>query len=387
MQMNNNKSRKTRRWFIGAAISVTGALAATAWWRSRHGRYEPAIDIGPGQRVLKKYPSVDVHSHAGRSFLVDGKFDDIVIDHMDRGFEAERIEDMRSGNVTASLFSIVADVKVLGLSATRGIVAKRPFEPGEAYTDFRRQLDRFRSLAAKGVLSFALSADDVRAAHRENRSVVVLSCEGAGFVEDKLERLASAYDSGIRCITLVHYRPSEYGDIQTDAPVHGGLSDLGAGLIREMNRLGIVIDLAHATLATVRDAVEISATPVMVSHTHLVSESARHPRLITPEHAMLVARNEGVIGCWPAGISSRTMADFVDETMRLIDLVGIDHVAIGTDLDANYKPVLTDYVQFPEFVSLLLRRGLSDEDAGKVLGLNFLRVFDAVAAARQATQV
>jgi len=382
--MTHSNSGRTRRWFLGAGLGVAGTLAAMAWWRSRNVEYVPSTDIGPGEHVLAKYPSIDVHSHPGRSFLANGDFDSIIINNMEHGFEAPRIADMRAGNVTASLFSIVADVKVLGISATRGIVAEREFEPGEAFEDFERQLAHFTSLAETGVLTFALSAEDVRAAHRENRSVAVLSSEGADFVEDKLERLGMAYDAGLRSITLVHYRPSEYGDIQTVAPVHSGLTDLGAELVREMNRLGIIVDMAHASFETVRDVVEISTAPIMVSHSHLVNESSSHPRLISPEHAMLVAKNGGVIGSWPAGVTSETLSDFVDETLRLIDLVGIDHVSIGTDLDANYKPVLTDYVQFPEYASMLLQRGLTEEEAGKVLGLNFLRVFEAVAAAREA---
>lgn len=375
-----NPEKKSRRWFIGAGVAA--AVASTAWWRTRKQPYVPQIDVAPGERVLAEYPSVDVHSHPGRSFLGGGEFDSIVINNMSRGFEAERIADMRSGNVTASLFSFVADVKVLGLSATGGIVADREFAAGEAYADFERQLTYFKSLVDTGVLSCAHSADEVRVAHREGNSVAVLSSEGADFVENKLERLTTAYNAGIRAITLLHYRPSEYGDNQTSASQHGGLTPLGADLIGEMNRLGIVVDMAHASFETVRDAVEIASAPLMLSHSHLASGDAPNPRLITPEHAMLVADNGGVIGSWPAGITSKTMSDFVDVTFRLIDQVGIDHVAVGTDLDANYKPVLTDYIQFPEFASMLLARGLSDEEAGKVLGLNFLRVFDAVADAR-----
>lgn len=379
--MPNLKPKRSRRWFVGAGIGAVGVVAASLWWRSRSKPYTPQIDIGPGLRVLKKYPSVDIHSHPGRSFLAEGDFDSLIISSMDSGFEAERIADMRAGNVSASCFAIVADVQVLGLTVGQGIVATRAFRPDEAYADFQRQLNHLVSLKNSGTLEFAFSANEIRAAHREGRQIAVLCSEGADFVEDQLQRLTTAYDAGVRSITLVHYRPSEYGDIQTAPPVHGGLTRLGADVVNEMNRIGLVIDVAHASFDTVVDVVEISSAPLMLSHSHLQTETVKHPRLISTEHAKLIATNGGVIGSWPSGVSNRTLVDFVDETLRLVDVVGIDHVAIGTDLDANYKPVLTDYQQFPELAALLLQRGLSEEEAGKVLGLNFLRVFDAVSAA------
>jgi membrane dipeptidase len=378
--MINVKTKRSRRWVIGAGLGAVGGIAATAWWRSGNRPYVPSIDIAPGRRVLAAYPAVDIHSHPGRTFLAGVDIDSLVLSNMSSGFEADRLADMRSGQVTASLFAIVADVKVLGISATSGIVINREFEPGEAFADFERQLDRFLALRDAGDIAFANSADEVRAAHRDRQSVVVLASEGADFVEDKLERLGNAYAAGLRSVTLVHYRPSEFGDNQTSTPVHGGLSAPGADVIREMNRLGMLIDMAHASFDTVRNAVEISSAPMILSHSHLVSD-VPNARLLTPEHALLITNSGGVIGSWPAGVTSKTLSDFVDETFRLIDLVGIDHVSIGTDLDANYKPVLTDYVQFPEFVSMLLARGLSDEEAGKVAGENFLRVFDAASSA------
>lgn len=382
--MTESKTRLSRRKFLYAGVAGVGAVATAMWWRSqKKDPYIPSIDTGPGLALLKKYPAIDVHSHPGRSFLANGSFDSLAISSMDSGFEAQRIADMQAGHVTASLFSLVADVKVLGLSMTKGVVAEREFEPGEAYSDFNRQLGYFQSLEKQGTLAFARSADQVRDAHAAGKSVAVLASEGADFVEDKLERLSIAYDAGMRSITLIHYRPSEYGDIQTAAPVHGGLTDLGAEVIVEMNRLGFVVDMAHAQFETVKDVVDRSTAPIMISHSHLSGEGTDHPRLISYEHADLVRQNGGIIGSWPAGITSQTMSDFVDETFRLIDAVGADHVAIGTDLDANYKPVLTDYVQFPEFATMLLNRGLSEEEAAKVLGLNFLRVFDAATAARQ----
>lgn len=365
--MNDSKSLSTRRNFIAAGIGLASLAGASAWWL-RH-RATP--------HFLDGIPVVDVHAHPARTFLANGEFADPVIQAMGHASEAERIADMRAGQVTASLFAIVADIQVLGLTPERGIQAYREFEPGEAYADFNRQLDYFTELAANNVLSFASNAAEVFAAEKRGDAVAILACEGGDFIEDQLDRLEVAYDRGLRSIGIVHYRPNEYGDIQTAAPVHGGLTMLGTEVVREMNRLGMLIDVAHATEATTRGIVENSDAPVMLSHSHLAHEDAPNLRLISVEHARLVSETGGVIGSWPAGITNRTMGDFVDETLRLIDAVGIDHVAVGTDLDANFRPVLTDYVQFPEFAAQLQERGLSQQEIGKVLGLNFLRVFDA----------
>jgi len=91
-----------------------------------------------------------------------------------------------------------------------------------------------------------------------------------------------------------------------------------------------------------------------------------------------VADCGGLIGAWPSGVASLTLADFADEVCRLVDEVGVGHVAIGTDLDANYKPVLTRYEQFPELAALLGDRGLDTAAVDKVLGGNFIELFERV---------
>ena len=95
----------------------------------------------------------------------------------------------------------------------------------------------------------------------------------------------------------------------------------------------------------------------------------------------MVADAGGVIGAWPSGMALETLADYCDEICRMVDVVGVDHVAIGTDLDANYRPVLTDYDQFPEVAAGLSARGLDAGEVDRVLGGNFIRLFERVVAA------
>ncbi len=93
---------------------------------------------------------------------------------------------------------------------------------------------------------------------------------------------------------------------------------------------------------------------------------------------MMVAETGGIIGAWPAGLGLLTLADYIDQIFRLVDDVGIDHVALGTDMDANYKPVFDDYELTPLLVGSLLKRGMSEEETAKFIGGNFMRVFKQV---------
>lgn len=375
--------KTTRRAVIAGGIAGAIALAAGGglWWsRTRKpplGMEIPEEFLQRARALLAEHPSVDVHSHPGRSFLVGAKLDNPITRLMRDGFEAERIDDMRAAQVTASLFSVVADLPLLSLEGG-GLSAVGDYEEGEAYRDFKRQFARLRSLVDDGLVRPGLTADDIRAAHRTGERVAVLCSEGADFIEDRIERLAQAHAEGLRSVTLVHYHVNRIGDVQTAAPVHHGLTDFGRAVVHEMNRLGLVIDVAHATEATCAGVVAESRAPVMLSHSNLHGGPEPAPRLISIAHARLVADAGGIIGAWPAGIESASLADFVTQIFALVDAVGIEHVAIGTDLDANYKPVLTDYADFPVLAAALLARGMREADAAKVLGGNFLRVFDDV---------
>ena len=373
--------KATRRAFVAGGI----ALAAGAGWWARGRKPPVGMEISPefrerGTALVGANPVVDVHSHPGRFFLAGANPDSLIVRMMRDGFEAERIADMREARVSASLFSIVADLPLLGLE-DGGLRAVREFEPGEAYADFSRQLDRLRSIVDEGLISVALSPGEIRAAHAAGNPVALLASEGADFIEEDMARVAEAHAAGLRSITLVHYHTNALGDIQTGEPVHSGLTQFGLDVVKEMNRLGMIVDVAHASHSTCVDAVAASSAPVMLSHSNLDSGAITSPRFITNEHARLIADAGGVIGAWPAGIGSETLADFVEQVLALIRVAGVEHVAIGSDMDGNYKPVLTEYADFPVLAAALLSRGLREQDVARVLGGNFLRLFDEVTAA------
>jgi len=210
------------------------------------------------------------------------------------------------------------------------------------------------------------------------QTAVLVGCEGGDFLEGRPEALAEARALGASLLTLVHYRPNQIGDVQTEEPAHGGLTAFGRDVVAECNRLGMIIDCAHATFETTAGVLEASRQPVMISHSHLDHPDRHHPRLLSPAHARAVADAGGLIGAWPSGVTSASLADFADEIARLADLAGPGHVAVGTDMDANYRPVLTRYADFAALPRLLAARGLSDADIDKILGGNALGLLRAV---------
>ena len=187
-------------------------------------------------------------------------------------------------------------------------------------------------------MEVATSAAGVDQAFRDGRTVVLLGCEGGDFLAGDLRRLEEARADGVTVLTLVHYRVNEIGDVQTSPPVHGGLSRFGRDVVAECNRLGIVVDCAHASFDTTMAVLEVSDQSVIISHGQLGHPGSSHPRLLTSAHVTAVASAGGLIGAWPVGLTSQSLADFGAEVIRLTEVAGPGHVAIGTDLDGNTGP-------------------------------------------------
>lgn len=141
----------------------------------------------------------------------------------------------------------------------------------------------------------------------------------------------------------------------------------------------MVIDVAHASFETTKVVADTSNAPIILSHSMLVNDS-NHPlarRLISVDHAKVIAQTGGVIGAWPSGLN-KSFDDFIENTLKLIDVVGIDHVGLGTDMDGNFKPVFNSYLQMPQWIEGLKAKGLKDEDVGKVVGGNVKRVLEKI---------
>lgn len=324
-------------------------------------------------------PWIDIHAHPGRCFLAGLAGDHPLAEILGGDGSPRALKAARAAGLSAVSFATVADLAVLAPKPHGGLHAGRAFEPGEAHGDHQRQLGGLRTLMEAEGAEVARTADDLERAHSAGETAVIVTCEGGDFLEGDVGRLTEAHEAGMSSLTLVHYRVNDIGDIQTEAPVHDGLTAFGRDVVRECNRLGVVVDCAHATLETTLGVLDASDAPVMISHSHLDHDDRHHPRLLSPDHAMAVTSAGGLIGVWPSGVTSATIDDFIDEIVRLIELVGADHVAIGTDLDANYRPVVSEHSQFAAIADLLGARALSEGDVDAILGDNVVDLYRMVA--------
>lgn len=336
-------------------------------------------ELASGRAFLARHPTVDIHAHPGRFFMAGARRNDFT-DHYAPPFPQAAIADLRASGATASSFATVADNAVLGFGA-RSLAATRGFSPGEAYSDHLRQLDAFDAVRFRSALPLARDAAAIGRAHAAGEVVALLSIEGGDFIEDRLDRIDEAADRGVSAITVIHYRTNQIGDTQTEQPVHDGLTPLGGEIVRAMEAARILVDVAHASFAATAAIAEVASRPLLLSHSNVAPPGADHPRLVTLDHARLVTSGGGVVGAVPAGFAQDCFEDYLDTILRMIDQLGIDHIAIGTDLDFTFRPVLASYLDWPALAGGLLRRGLLDADCAKVMGGNFLRIFSEGCAA------
>lgn len=323
-----------------------------------------------GLAALAGAVTVDMHSHAG-------------------GFNGiRRLNDnapylplaapMRAGGMAVACLAIVPDAPAHKVLADERIHPFRTPEPGELYVFSARAFGRLMGLVREQSLAVIADAAALRAA-RSTRPSAIISSEGGDFMEGVLDRLDEAYAKyTLRHLQLTHYRVNELGDIQTEAPVFGGLSPFGADVLRRCNALGVVVDIAHGTYDLVRQAAAITTKPLVLSHTSLVANPGPRSRRISPDHARVVAQTGGVIGVWPPTSVFVDKAAMAAGIARLADVVGVDHVGIGTDMMGLISgSCYGDYAQTPEVAAALLDRGFSAADVRRIMGGNYVRVFEA----------
>jgi membrane dipeptidase len=235
-------------------------------------------------------------------------------------------------------------------------------------------------LQAQG-LRRALKRGDLEALHGERAPAIVQAIEGSQFLEGRLERIEAVYARGLRHLQLVHFYTSDMGDNQTEPAAQGGLTTLGRQAIAECNRLGIVVDVAHATMQFVEAAAKVSKAPLLLSHTAVaLREDRMKPltRLISSAHAKLVAQTGGVVGIWAAPFGYKSIDDWVEGIAHATLIVGVDHVGIGTDNSGfgALPAVWDDYSTFPLVVQSMRRRGFSAPEIRKIAGGNYVRLFN-----------
>ncbi len=272
---------------------------------------------------------------------------------------------MREGGLTAAFFSIWVDARY-----ARG-------------TAFQRALDLIGAVRAlpdtNREVELATTADDVRGAAARGHIAALMGVEGGHAIENSLEKLDSLYRLGVRYMTLTWNNGNDWAGSSTDPKRHGGLTSFGRQVVERMNQLGMLVDVSHVSDQTFRDVLATSTRPVIASHSSCRA-LAHHPRNLSDEQLRAIARNGGVVGGRHAeSLDVPTIDRLVDHIDHAVQVMGIDHVGLGSDFDGiSVLPrPMKDATSLPELIRALEGRGYSDSDVRKILGENFLRVLTA----------
>jgi len=292
---------------------------------------------------------------------------------------------LRSGMVGAQFWSVYIPMEAVEEGAARYQLEQ---------IDIARQVIR----RYPDVFEQAYSMSDVGRIFGSRKVASVLGMEGGHAIENSLGALRAYYDLGARYMTLTHSGNNDWADSGTDDPEHDGLTEFGEEVVREMNRLGMMVDLSHTSPETMNDALDVAEAPVIFSHSSAQAVTA-HPRNVPDQVLRRLPDNGGVVMVTfvPAFISDAvrtfdgsgdppraTLADVADHIEHIRDVAGIDHVGIGSDFDGiSDTPIgLEDVSTFPTLFAELSRRGWSEEDLAKLAGGNVMRVWrDAESAA------
>jgi membrane dipeptidase len=369
----------SRRRFLTTAATGAATLLAPQWLSAAENESDARIT-----QLLSKIISVDMHNHVYPAGTEPHPWHDPnhVEPPPDNLFIADEIR--RSG-LSAVCASFVLDFA-------------QNDKPGDARTNYLSWLTAIDAQLAAGHMRRALNLKDLQIAQAQGQPTIVQTVEGAQFIEGQLDRIAEVYSRGLRHLQLLHMKDdlvSPLGDVIT-APAHlGGLSPFGAEVIKECNRLGILVDLAHASPETVQGAIKISTRPILYSHTGLDSRTGKDPKfaamikphLISKENAKVIADSGGVIGVWTKLADSPK--EYVENIKAMVDAIGIDHVGIGTDSDLlssrvgqgtkrSWPSIKTGF--FFAVAGEMFTQGFASGEISKIAGGNFCRIFDKATA-------
>ncbi len=327
-------------------------------------------DEATARQAIAATTAVDIHSHAGAIIGVarvqgSAPFREVA-------------QPMRAGGMAAVCFAIVSDAPCHKVYPDHRIHPYRSPNPGELYEYGQLSFARVHALARDQKLAIITNAAALRAA-RAGTASAIIAAEGGDFLEGRPDRVDEAYEKWqLRHLQLTHYRVNELGDIQTEEPEHGGLTDVGAEVIRRCNKRGLVVDVAHGTYDLVKRAAAVSSKPLALSHTSLSANPGPRSRTISADHARVIAGTGGVIGVWPPTSVYQDVDAMARGMARLADLVGVDHVGLGSDMmGLTTTSVFDSYETLPALTAALLNVGFNQQDAGKIIGGNYVRVFAA----------
>jgi membrane dipeptidase len=287
--------------------------------------------------------------------------------------------DMKAGGVDAAVFAVRGDYPLIRRDpAGRRYESRKP-RAGELLRRSTEQLDRILEAGNGGNLRLARSPAEIVDAKRSGNPCAVLAVEGSDPLEGDVARVKLFYDRGVRVLQLLHYRINEIGDIQTENPQHNGLTSFGREVVREMNKLGMVIDTAHCSPETLAGVLAETKLPVIFSHTgaYALRPLARH---LQDKELRAIAARGGVVGIWPHLRRRDIFESFLKDLDYVQKLLGGDHVGVATDLfGLDTHTAVPTYKEFPLIPAALLKRGYPDGAIQKIIGGNFMRLFREVA--------
>jgi membrane dipeptidase len=318
----------------------------------------------------------DAHSHIGL--------------HVTRLLQGSLRKQMQDAGVTLLSWNIVGDGRWT-LRTNAGIKQTSDPASGAQAGYFLEKLDAMRAYLKRDELRFVESPADIDAALAGSPRVVI-AVEGAGFVADGLGLLDKAYADGLRHVQLVHYIRNELGDFQTEAPEHNGMTQLGVDTVKACNRLGILVDLAHATEPVIDKALEVSATPIIWSHSALTtvhqtfSQSSALSRKLYIDYAKKISQRGGAVGLWSLRATVKSSPEgYADEIMRMADAIGPEHVMFGTDMDGVGKfGVMDELGDLRKVADALKQRGVDDKTLRAICFGNYARCLRTAMEGRKA---
>ena len=365
-------------------------------------------------RILRTTPLIDGHNDIPDAIRERGGLDSVDFSVLQPRLMTD-IPKLRAGAVGAQFWAAYVPVTTIHEGEHPAVYALE-------------QIDLAHRLCAKypGTFAEARTAADIERNFKVGKISCLIGIEGGHAIENSLGALRAFADLGVRYMTLTHWETIDWADAATDTAKHDGLTPFGEQVVLEMNRVGMLVDLSHVSDATMMDALRVSRAPVFFSHSS-ARALANHVRNVPDSILRLTGRQGGVVmvnfnpgfvseavrqygdsvQTWArllraAGADSTTRADSLkawtargpkatlkqvaDHIEHIRDVAGVDHVGLGSDFDGiTDVPVgLEDVSKFPDLVAELLRRGWSEVDVRRVVGLNALRVLrEAERVARQ----
>ena len=360
------------RRFTGLLVAGLTAAAATDGVQAQDNDPDPYME--KATRVLSTTPLFDGHNDlpwAVRNFD-EAPMDLLAYDITQRLPEDREpghtdIPRLREGMVGAQWWSVYIPADAV--------------EDGAAMTQLE-QIDIARQMLDTYPEHFELAttADEVLDVFRRGKIASPLGMEGGHAIENSLGALRAFYDLGVRYMTLTHNSDIDWADAHSDEHTHDGLTEFGREVVREMNRMGMLVDLSHTSDATMSDALDVTEAPVMFSHSS-VRAVTDHTRNVPDSILERTAENGGIVKITyvPSFVTDETpatMDDVIAHIEHARDVMGVEHVGIAGDYDGIFTVPegLEDVSSYPDLFAELARRGWSEQDLRKLAGENMLRV-------------